>query len=68
MDYKRSVIINYTIVNGKIFFSGISDKHSKKVFENGAPIMSIQFYPSHLTDKYLDELNDKVKLMLRKFG
>lgn len=68
MDYKKSVIINYTIVDGQVFFSGISDKYSKKVFENGSPIMSIQFYPSSLMDKYLNELNDNVMFMLRKFG
>ena len=68
MRYENSVIINYTAVNGEIYFSGISDKQSKKVFEGGAPIMSIQFYPSAFEKNYLEELDDKVKRMFSEFG
>lgn len=68
MNYEDSVIINYTLVNGEIYFSGISDKHSKKVFDDGAPIMSVQFYPSLYEQEYLQNLNKKVKNMFKSFG
>jgi len=68
MDYVFSVIINYTIVDGNIYYSGISDKRSKKVFNNGAPIMSFQCYPSLHEREYLEELNFKVIKMLECLG
>ena len=68
MNYKNSVIINYTLVNGKIYFNGISDKQSKKVFKNGAPIMAVQFYSSVYEKEYLEKLNEKVKKMFLDYG
>lgn len=68
MNYEKSAIINYTFVDGKCYFSGISDKQSRKVFESGAPIMSVQFYPSEYQDKYFKDLNDKVEKMFLDFG
>lgn len=68
MNYKDSAIINYTVVDGNFYFSGISDKHSKKVFESGAPIMSVQFYPSKYEKEYLEKLNDKAIKMFSNFG
>lgn len=68
MDYKNSVIINYTIFNGEVVFSGISDKHSKKVFEDGAPVMSVQFYPSLYQQDYLNTLDEKAKAMFKGMG
>lgn len=68
MNYKKSVIINYTLVDGIYYFSGMSDKHSKKIFKEGAPIMSAQFYPSILQEKYLNELDEKVKKMFKGYG
>lgn len=68
MDYKYSVIINYTIFEGEIVFSGISDKHSQKVFEDGAPIMSVQFYPSVYQQNYLNTMDEKAKSMFRGMG
>ena len=64
MDYTQSCIINYTLFNGQVVFSGISDKESKKVFATGAPVMSVQFYPSRFEGAYLEQLDEKVKKML----
>ena len=64
MDYRHSVIIHYTIVDGKIIYSGISDKESQKVSESGSPIMSLQYFPSELENIYIKNLNDKVVNML----
>lgn len=68
MRYEYSAIINYTLLNGEIYFNGISDKQSKKVFNNGAPIMSVQFYPSLYEQEYLQNLDKKVKNMFKDFG
>lgn len=68
MKYENSVIINYTVLAGEIYFSGISDKYSKKILENGAPVMAIQYYPSFYEQKYLTDLNEKVKKMFKSYG
>ena len=63
MDYKRSVIINYTIVDGHVYYSGMSDKISKKVSKNGSPIMALQFYPSVVEAEYLQTVDQNVQNM-----
>lgn len=68
MDYKNSVIINYTIVNGKVFFSGISDKYSAKITDDGGPIMSFQYYQSEYEKLYLNTLNEKAEKMIESLG
>lgn len=68
MNYRDSAIINYTIVDGKIYFCGISDKKSKKVFDFGAPVMAVQYYPSIYANEYLINLDEKVKKMFLSFG
>lgn len=68
MNYRKSSIINYTLVDGKAYFSGISDKLSEKVFENGAPVMAAQFYPSQFETQYLHSLDTNVKTMFEKTG
>ena len=68
MDYTNSTIINYTIFDGDVVFSGISDKHSEKVFEDGSPVMSVQFYPSLFEREYLSSLDEKAKTMLKGMG
>lgn len=65
MDYRYSVIINYTVIDGQVIYSGISDKRSKKVFESGAPIMSFQCYPSAHEDEYINTLDGSAKLMIQ---
>ena len=68
MDYRNSVIINYTIVDGKIIYSSMGDKKSKKVTENGAPTMSAVIYPSIYEQDYLKELDENVKKMFIEEG
>ena len=68
MNYRDSAIINYTLVDGEIYFSGISDKKSKKVFDTGAPVMSVQYYPSEYMKEYLEELDEKVRKMFLSYG
>ena len=68
MDYHESVIINYTLFDGNIIFSGISDKYSEKAFEDGAPIMAVQFYPATCLEEYLSTLDEKVKRMFSETG
>lgn len=63
-----SVIIHYTLQNGEILFSGISDKVSRKLKDDGAPVMALQLFPSTYTNQYLGELNEKVCKMLKGLG
>lgn len=59
-----SVIIHYTLQNGKAYFSGMSDKKSMKINASSAPIMALQSFPSSYTNLYLSEFNEKVVAML----
>ncbi len=68
MNYENSVIINYTVIDGRVFYCGMSDKKSKKVFDDGAPIMSMQFYPARYEEKYLKELDEKARNMFEGIG
>ena len=68
MDYRKSYIVNYTMVNGEVFYCGMSDKISKKYSENAGPIMAFQYYPSLAEEKYLSEIDEKAKRMLKSFG
>ena len=68
MDYENSAIVNYTLVNGEVIYSGIGDKKSKKVTEKGAPIMSAVIYPSLYEERYLSELDEKVRRMFKEEG
>lgn len=68
MNYENSVIVNYTIVNGRAIYCGMSDKHSKKVLEDGAPVMSVQFYPSEYEKEYLDTIDAKARNMFEDIG
>lgn len=68
MNYENSAIINYTLVDGEVIYSGIGDKKSKKVTEIGAPIMSAVIYPSIYEREYLEELDKKVRKMFKEEG
>lgn len=68
MNYQNSAIINYTLVDGEIYFSGIGDKKSKKVTDTGAPIMSAVIYPSKFEREYLDEVDCNVRKMFKTEG
>ena len=46
MEFEHSLIAHYTAQNGKVIFCGLTDKESKKINKNSAPVMSIQFMPS----------------------
>ncbi len=63
-----SVIIHYTMINGKAYFCGISDKKSSKINSSGGPVMSMQCFPSHVWEEYCNNLNEKVKEMYEKEG
>lgn len=60
-------LIHYTAVNGKIIFSGISDKYSRQL-ENGSMVMALQLFPSRDEQRYLDTVNEKAIRMFEKLG
>ena len=68
MPYERSVIIHYTLADGRIYYSGMSDKVSRKVSEDGSPIMALQYFPSYGESEYLSGLNAKVIRMFEGAG
>lgn len=63
-----SVIIQYTIQDGIVKYSGMSDKQSKKINEDAAPVMAIQFFPSEHEEQYLKTVDGKAKKMLQNAG
>ena len=68
MSYERSAIIHYTIVDGNIYYCGMSDKFSAKVSEDGSPIMALQYFPSESENEYLAGMNENVIHMLEGLG
>ena len=63
-----AVIIHYTLKNGEIIFSGMSEKRSMKLKNYGSSVMALQIFPSDFTQDYMDKLNDKVTHMFRSEG
>ena len=64
MNFEKSLIAHYTAQDGDVIFTGLTDKESKKLNDDSAPIMSVQFMPSSLTQKFLDSVNDGIIKML----
>lgn len=60
-------IIHYTVVDGKVVFSGISDKHSRRL-EGGSMVMALQTFPARDQERYLKEVNDKAIQMFKSIG
>lgn len=63
-----AVIIHYTMIDGKCFYSGISDKISVKFPSTGASVMGIQTFPSKGESVYLESLDRKVRRMFEDAG
>ena len=63
-----SVIIHYTMNNGKCYFSGISDKYSSKFPSTGASVMGLQLFPSRGINEYKSKLDSKVCSMYEGAG
>ena len=68
MDYRYSVIIHYTVVNGVVYYSGMSDKYSERISNSSGPIMAVQYYSSNDEEPYLRKLDTKVRKMLSSLG
>lgn len=60
-------IIHYTVVDGKVVFSGISDKHSRRL-EGGSMVMALQTFPARDQERYIKEVNDKAIQMFKSIG
>lgn len=58
-----TVIIHYTMVNGKCIYSGISDKISVRFKNTGASVMGIQTFPSKGEKEYLADIDKKAQQM-----
>lgn len=63
-----SVIIHYTINDGEIFFSGMSDKKSLQLKQNGGSVMALQIFPSEYTSNYLNKCDVKIKNLIKMAG
>lgn len=60
-------IIHYTVVNGEVIFSGISDKHSRRL-EGGSMVMALQTFPAKDRERYLSDVNEKAIQMFKSIG
>ncbi len=63
-----AVIIHYTMIQGKCYFSGISDKYSVKFPSTGASVMGLQLFPSKGIKKYLELVDAKARNMFETAG
>ncbi|MDD7305120.1 MAG: ATP-grasp domain-containing protein [Peptoniphilaceae bacterium] len=63
-----SVILQYTVQDGIVKYTGMSDKKSKKIKEDSAPVMAIQFFPSVHEKQYLETINEKAIKMIENAG
>lgn len=65
MNFENSLIAHYTAQDGEVIFCGLTDKKSKKINKDSAPVMSIQYMPSKLTGKFKEKVNEKIINMLK---
>lgn len=63
----EACIIHYTAINGEIFFSGMSDKHSQRL-EGGSSVMALQIFPSNSMNRYIEAINEKAIAMFKNLG
>ncbi len=63
-----AVIIHYTLIDGQIYFSGMSEKKSMKLKEYGSFVMALQVLPSPDISRYLKDLDNKVRKMFKDAG
>lgn len=63
----EACIVHYTAINGKIIFSGMSDKHSQ-ILRGGSSVMALQTFPSKSIDRYFESVNDKAVKMFESLG
>lgn len=59
-----ALIVQYTAHEGNIYFCGLTDKASRKMGAEGAPIMSLQIAPSVHTQEYLETTDEKMRYLL----
>lgn len=63
-----STIIHYTLIDGKCYYSGMSDKISCSFKSSGASVMGLQLFPSKGEKEYLYMLDEKVRMMFETLG
>lgn len=63
----EACIIHYTVINGEVIFSGISDKHSRRL-EGGSMVMALQTFPAKDQERYLNDVNEKAIQMFKSIG
>jgi hypothetical protein len=63
-----ATIIHYTMIDGKCYYSGMTDKYSCRFAENGASVMGLQLMPSKGEAEYLKTLDANVRRMFESEG
>ena len=63
----EACIIHYTVINGEVIFSGISDKRSRRL-EGGSMVMALQTFPAKDQERYLNDVNEKAIQMFKSIG
>lgn len=64
----NAVIVQYTAHDGRVLYSGMTDKLSLKADAHGAPIMALQLAPSVHEAEYLESVNDKAVRAFESIG
>lgn len=63
-----SVIIHYTVQDGVVKYCGMSDKKSRKIKQESAPVMALQLFPSEHEQQYIDFVDSKAVKMFEQAG
>lgn len=63
----EACIIHYTVINGEVIFSEISDKYSRRL-EGGSMVMALQTFPAKDQERYLNDVNEKAIQMFKSIG
>lgn len=64
----QEVVIKYCIVNGEIFFTSMSDLYTCYTKDGTRAYIGSQTFPSRYVDMYLENVDDRVRSMIRGMG
>lgn len=68
IDSSYGLMMYYTVFNGDVILSAVTDRHVHKHFAEHPPLPIAVMFPSQHREQYLAEVNPQVRAMLRGMG